>query len=322
MDDQVLLLQDALKRARLAPLDFGPLDITVSRVHGDSTVTLRAQFGADDEGAAAQLSPATQSAGTTSAPLTAATLQAQESGMTATASSGAGQPPGGAPSRFAAGFQARRASHHSSEGGGHEVGTGMARMYTTNSFYDDEEQVPTLLAEIERLKRKALSRGVNLTSPNEDVPAEDVATLRQVFSIADETTSGQINVGQLGQLHAVLGEPLTPDELASAFKAMDANRSGTVSFEDFLAWYTLAHSSSGILSRKGSAYTARFIKIMSGLATAFDTKNLTTAATGEPNSLEYRVAFHYNDCGQARAQPLYKMGVTPGRGTTDREGRY
>ena len=51
-------------------------------------------------------------------------------------------------------------------------------------------QVPALLAEIDRLKRKALSRGVNLQSPHEDVPAEDVAMLRQVFAIADDTGDG------------------------------------------------------------------------------------------------------------------------------------
>ena len=51
--------------------------------------------------------------------------------------------------------------------------------------------MPALLGEIERLKRKALSRGVNLTSPHEDVPAEDVVMLRQVFAIADDTGDGE-----------------------------------------------------------------------------------------------------------------------------------
>jgi hypothetical protein len=64
-------------------------------------------------------------------------------------------------------------------------------------------QVGTLLAEIERLKRKALSRGVNLTSPQEDVPAEDVAMLRQVRTPEGEgmgntevtgTTGGGVHV--------------------------------------------------------------------------------------------------------------------------------
>ena len=116
--------------------------------------------------------------------------------------------------------------------------------------------MPNLLAEIERLKRKALSRGVVLTSKDEAVPAEDVVVLKQIFSIADDTGDGEINMEQLGQLHTVLGEPLNESELKLAFKAMDHNKSGTVSFDDFLSWYTLAHSSSGILSKKGSAYDA------------------------------------------------------------------
>jgi len=89
-------------------------------------------------------------------------------------------------------------------------------------------------------------------------------------------------------------------ELNSAFKAMDANRSGSVSFEDFLSWYTMAHSASGMLSKKGSAYTSRFAKIMNKFSGALDIKNLTTAKTGEPRSLDYRVQFHYNDNGELK----------------------
>ena len=165
-----------------------------------------------------------------------------------------------------------------------EPAPGIQRAYTRNSFYelDADGEVPNLLAEIDRLKRKALSRGVVLTSKDEDVPAEDVVMLRQIFSIADDTGDGKINQEQLGQLHSVLGEPLNEGELHTAFKAMDTSKSGWVTFEDFLAWYTLAHSSSGILSKKGSAYTARFQKIMSKLTSTFDIKHLTTGAPRLP----------------------------------------
>jgi len=183
---------------------------------------------------------------------------------------------------------------------GADVPAGIQRAYTRNSFYEDESEVPNLLAEIERLKRKALSRGVVLTSKDETVPAEDVVILRQIFSIADDTGDGRINVMQLGQLHTVLGEPLNDAELTTAFKAMDPTRQGSVSFDDFLSWYTLAHSSSGILSRKGTAYTSRFNKMMGKLTSTFDIKHLTTATTGEPKSLDFRVQFHYNDRGQLK----------------------
>jgi len=185
-------------------------------------------------------------------------------------------------------------------GGGEPASGGIQRAYTRNSFYEDETEVPNLLAEIERLKRKALSRGVVLTSKDEGVPAEDVVILRQIFSIADDDGSGRINREQLGQLHTVLGEPMSDSELTSAFKAMDPGRTGEVTFEDFLAWYTLAHSSTGILSRKGGAYTSRFTKMMGKLSGTFDIKHLTTATTGEPKSLDYRVQFHYNDNGQLK----------------------
>ncbi len=54
--------------------------------------------------------------------------------------------------------------------------------------------------------------------------------------MADSNGTGSINLEQLENLHHVLGEPLTNVEAASAFKAMDSNRSGAISFEDFLAW--------------------------------------------------------------------------------------
>jgi inorganic pyrophosphatase len=176
----------------------------------------------------------------------------------------------------------------------------IGRAYTRNSFYEDESEVPNLLAEIDRLKRKALSRGVVLTSKDEDVPAEDVVVLRQIFSIADDAGDGKINEEQFGQLHTVLGEPLQGAELHTAFKAIDTSRAGSVTFDDFLAWYTLAHSASGVLSKKGAAYTNRFKKIMTKLAGTFDIKHLTTATTGEPNLLDFRVQFHYNDNGQLK----------------------
>mmetsp|Transcript_12696 Transcript_12696/g.32417 ORF Transcript_12696/g.32417 Transcript_12696/m.32417 type:complete len:463 (-) Transcript_12696:554-1942(-) len=255
MDEQLSLLQQALSRG--VPAGSAPIDVSVSRQYGDSTVTMRTQLGATPAGMPAAM-PTAPPAAPNVVPLSAATLPADK-------------PPGG-----------------------------IARAYTRNSFYETEAEVPSLLAEIDRLKRKALARGVNLTSPHEGVPAEDVAVLRQVFSIADDSGDGRIDREQLGQLHAVLGEPLTEAELTSAFKAMDVSRQGSIEFEDFLAWYTLAHSASGMLSKKGNAYTNRFQKLMNKLSSAFDTKHLTTATTGEPNSLDFRVQFHYNDNGQLK----------------------
>ena len=254
MEEQLALLHDAMSRP--AP-PGGAIDISVSRMAGECTVTMRAQLGSATGGGPAPM-PVGQRA---PAPVPLASIGRQDS----------------EPAR-----------------------PGIQRAYTTNSFYEEDGEVPNLLAEIERLKRKALSRGVVLTSKDEAVPAEDVVVLKQIFSIADDTGDGEINMEQLGQLHTVLGEPLNESELKLAFKAMDHNKSGTVSFDDFLSWYTLAHSSSGILSKKGSAYTTRFNKLMNKLSGAFDIKHLTTATTGEPNSLDFRVQFHYNDGGQLK----------------------
>lgn len=265
MDEQLALLQQAMMRQ--VPQGAAPIDVSISRQHGDSTVTFRTQLSAGG-GAVSSAAPAKRTMAPPPQPAPGVVpLSAMPAGAIDVA-----DPPGG----------------------------GLARAYTRNSFYEDETEVSSLLAEIDRLKRKALSRGVNLTSPQEDVPAEDVAVLKQIFSIADDTGDGMITEEQLGQLHTVLGEPMTDSELHTAFKAMDSNQSGSVSFDDFLAWFTLAHSASGMLSKKGAAYSARFKKIMNTFSSAFDIKHLTTATTGEPQSLDFRVQFHYNDGGQLK----------------------
>ena len=41
-------------------------------------------------------------------------------------------------------------------------------------------------------------------------------------------------------------------------------------------------------------------EIMTKLSSPFDIKHLTTAASGQPNSLDFRVHFHYNDAGQLK----------------------
>merc|ERR1719191_692974 len=81
---------------------------------------------------------------------------------------------------------------------------------------------------------------------------------------------------------------------------MDTDKYGSINFDEFLEWYAPANSKSGMLSKKGEAYTRRFKKIMAKLEGQFELKNLTTRTVGQPNSLEYRVQFHYNDRGQLK----------------------
>ena len=57
-----------------------------------------------------------------------------------------------------------------------------------------------------------------MTCQDEDVPSEDVAMLRQVFALADSTGDGFINETELGQMHQVLGEPLSEAEVRAALR--------------------------------------------------------------------------------------------------------
>ncbi|EOD18892.1 inorganic pyrophosphatase [Emiliania huxleyi CCMP1516] len=278
MNEQLALIEEAFRRARSQPLSGVPIDIAVARQYGDSTVTLRTQLPA--RGGNSSVQP--RAAGPSGEAFTLGDLSAVAKGK----------------SDEGVDRKVSTASFFDPPSGG----DGVARGETSLSWADGESsmQVGTLLAEIERLKRKALSRGVNLTSPQEDVPAEDVAMLRQVFIMADSTSRGSIELEELKNLHHVLGEPLTESEAASAFKAMDSTKSGTVNFEDFLAWYTLAHSSSGMLSKKGQAYTNRFKKMMGRIGGQFKLENITVSETGQSRSLEYRVNFFYNDHGHLK----------------------
>lgn len=267
MDQQLALIEDALRKARTTDLGGMPLDISVSRQYGDSTVTLRTNLPVTKSGPSPPMRSNLGSAGAS------------------------GDLPGGG-----LGGVNRLVSTASFFGDEHQ---GVPRQHSIEQGISGDEVI-RLSAEIDRLKRKALSRGVNLTSKDEDVPSEDVAMLRQVFALADSTGDGFINEVELGQMHQVLGEPLSDAEVHSAFKAMDTNRSNTIDFDDFLSWYTLAHSRAGVLSKKGQAYTSRFKKMMTLLGDAFDAKHLTNTVTGQPRSLEFRVQFHYNDHGQLK----------------------
>jgi len=142
-----------------------------------------------------------------------------------------------------------------------------------------------------------------------------VERLESIFQLADSTGNGRIDARELQALHQSLGEPLTDEEARDAFEEMDENRSGDISFDDFLRWYTTAHDRRGFLSRKGESYSRRFKKLMATIDSPFRLSHLSCTEAGEAGTLGYRVHFRYDDGGSVkRVSPWHDIPLHAGGG--------
>eukprot|EP01043_Picozoa_sp_COSAG02_P050264 COSAG02_NODE_5148_length_4590_cov_5.242485_3_plen_462_part_00 len=63
------------------------------------------------------------------------------------------------------------------------------------------------------------------------------ATLKEAFDKADADESGGLDCAELAGLAASLGSELTPRQLEVAIDLLDSDRDGTVSYEEFVAWW-------------------------------------------------------------------------------------
>ncbi|OQR96265.1 hypothetical protein ACHHYP_16530 [Achlya hypogyna] len=67
--------------------------------------------------------------------------------------------------------------------------------------------------------------------------AEHEHELRKVFDDYDEDGTGDINPEELAKIAEDLGEPLSKEELAYLIMEFDADGSGTISWDEFIAWW-------------------------------------------------------------------------------------
>lgn len=70
------------------------------------------------------------------------------------------------------------------------------------------------------------------------VSTEKLAELRHAFDSYDSNGDGWIVSDEFSRLLQALDEDLSPDECLLAFEATDGDGDGSISFEEFIGWWT------------------------------------------------------------------------------------
>ena len=71
-----------------------------------------------------------------------------------------------------------------------------------------------------------------------DLSTDELAELRQSFDGCDSNGDGWIIVGEFAALLLALDQDLSEDECLLAFEMTDADGDGSISFEEFMGWWT------------------------------------------------------------------------------------
>lgn len=71
-----------------------------------------------------------------------------------------------------------------------------------------------------------------------DVDADDLKELKQSFDACDSNSDGWIVHQEFSALLHSLDQDLSEDECLLAFELTDADGDGSISFEEFMGWWT------------------------------------------------------------------------------------
>jgi Ca2+-binding EF-hand superfamily protein len=71
-----------------------------------------------------------------------------------------------------------------------------------------------------------------------DLNTRELADLRQTFDKVDSNGDGWIVANEFASLLHALDEDLSEDECLLAFEATDSDGDGSISFEEFIGWWT------------------------------------------------------------------------------------
>jgi len=74
-------------------------------------------------------------------------------------------------------------------------------------------------------------------SNHHDIEPERLDEIREIFSHFDRNNNRRIEVGEFRDLLTALGGTLEEGEVEAGIEALDANRNGTIEFDEFLAWW-------------------------------------------------------------------------------------
>ena len=71
-----------------------------------------------------------------------------------------------------------------------------------------------------------------------DLSTDELAELRETFDSVDADGDGWIVGSEFGRLLRALDQDLSDDECMLAFEVTDADGDGSISFEEFMGWWT------------------------------------------------------------------------------------
>lgn len=152
--------------------------------------------------------------------------------------------------------------------------------------------------------------------------ADELAAMRSVFDAFDGDRDGRVSVSDLQRLHAKLGEPVTAEEAAEAVALLALDGGSSVTFDDFAKYWdgsSPAHSKTALYSRAGAAsggavapsardaarrsYAAKF-KFIKARMPSGSLGKVFTVPSGAESSLEYRLAFFFQERDGAERVPI------------------
>jgi Ca2+-binding EF-hand superfamily protein len=80
------------------------------------------------------------------------------------------------------------------------------------------------------------------TKTPDDDSSEELDEVREEFNHFDRDASGTIDARELARLMEALGAGLSEEELAAGVAALDLDKSGKISWDEFRVWWSTRYA--------------------------------------------------------------------------------